>query len=300
MKITGKLITLLLMAVMLLTLAGCGDKKSATPTEQQKVIHQGQNIPTQGYLTMLDFEKGQRKSFCAEPPYRSLSFGKYNYQSYPSLSELQLALNGGKIDWAYLPYDTAKYVQNENSNLTVAVDASVVYSYAMATRDEDSALAKQLTAAMSALREDGKLSTLEDEYIYSAQGTPDKAVAPAKTKGAPTIRIGLTGSLPPFDYVAADGVPAGFNVAFANALGERLGVNIELTTVDVDARLTALVSKKIDVVFWMMVNDSAEDTDADGVCITQPYHKSYGAAVTKDYPYEDILNRFGLLKTGGA
>lgn len=300
MKITRKLVALLLMAVMLLTLAGCGGKKSAAPAEQQTVNRQGQTIPTQGYLTMLDFEKEQRTSFCVEPPYPSLSFGKYNYQSYASLSELQLALNGEKIDWAYLPYDTAQYMQSENPDLTVAVDASVVYSYAMATRDEDSALAKQLSDAISALREDGKLSALEDQYIYSAQGLPEKAVVSAKIEGAPTIRIGLTGSLPPFDYVTADGVPAGFNVAFANALGERLGVNIELTTVEVDARLTALVSKKIDVVFWMMVDDSAEDTDADGVCITQTYHKSYGAAVTKDYPYEDILNRFGLLKMGGA
>lgn len=302
MKTTRKLVALLLTGVMLLTLAGCGGKESAAPAKQPTSPTEAkqQTIPTQGYLTMLDFEKGQRRSFCAEPPYPSLSFGNYNYQSYTSLSELQLALNGGKIDWAYLPFDTAKYMQGENPNLTVAVDASVVYSYAMATRDENSALADQLTAAISAMRKDKTLSTLEEQYIYSAKGLPKEAAAPAKKAGARTIRIGLTGSLPPFDYVSAAGVPAGFNVAFANALGERLGVNIELTTVEVDARLTALVSKKIDVVFWMMVDDSAKDAGADGVRITQSYHKSYGAAVTKDYPYEDILNRFGLLKKGGA
>lgn len=294
MKNAGKLVALLLAAIMPLMLAGCEGKEKSTTQEEQQVI------PAQGYLTMLDFEKEQRRSFCAEPPYPSLSFGTYNNQSYTSLSELQLALNGGKIDWAYLPYDTAKYMQSENPDLTVAVDASVVYSYAMAAREEDSALAEQLADAVSALREDGTLSALEDQYIYSEQGLLEEAAVPAKTEGAPTIRIGLTGSLPPFDYVSADGIPAGFNVAFANALGERLGMNIELTTVEVDARLTALVSKKIDVVFWMMVDDSTEDGDSDGVCITQPYHKSYGAAVTKDYPYEDILTRFGLLKMGGA
>ncbi|MEA4974007.1 MAG: transporter substrate-binding domain-containing protein [Candidatus Metalachnospira sp.] len=260
---------------------------------------QEQAVPTQGYLTMLDFEKEQRSSFCAEPPYPSLSFEEYNRQSYSSLSELQLALNGGKIDWAYLPFDTAKYMQSENQDLTVAVDASVVYSYAMAAREEDSALTKQLTEAISAMREDGTLSTLEDQYIYSLQGQPTEAAIPTKKEGAPTIRIGLTGSLPPFDYVSADGTPGGFNVAFANALGERLGMNIELTTLEVDARLTALVSKKIDVVFWMVVDDSTENGVANGVSITQPYHKSYGAAITKDYPYEDILNRFGLLQIGG-
>ena len=291
---------LLLVVVMLLSVTGCGGKEAAMESSSNaQGQEQEQAVPVQGYLTMLDFEKEQRMSFCMEPPYPSLSFGEYTRQSYPSLSELQLALNGGKVDWAYLPYDTAKYMQGENPDLTVAVDASVIYSYAMAAREEDSALAEQLDRAISSLREDGTLSALEGQYIYSAEGLSEEAAAPEKIEGAPTVRIGLTGNLPPFDYVSADGIPAGFNVAFANALGERLGMNIELTTVEVDARLTALVSKKIDAVFWMMVNDSAEDVDGNGVGMTQSYHKSYGAAITKDYPYEDILKRFGLLKKGG-
>lgn len=295
MATTKKITALSLAVAMLLALAGCqGEAVKRKTTEDA----QEQTLPTQGYLSMLDFEIEQRKSFYSESPAPSLTLGKYNRQSYASLSELQLALNGGKIDWAFLSYDTAKYMQSENPDLTVLVDSSVIYSYAMATRSEDSTLAEQLNGAISALREDGTLSALEEQYIYTDRGLSEKAVTPVKKEGAPTIRIGMTGSLPPFDYVSADGVPAGFNVAFANALGEKLGVNIELITVEVDARLTALVSEKIDVVFWMIVDDSAENLDTDSMCITQPHHKSYGAAVMKDYPYEDVLNRFGLLKKG--
>ncbi len=292
---TKKLTAISLAAVMLLTLTGCqGEDVSMKSADKA----QEQTVPTQGYLTMLDFELGQRKSMYSDSLIQSLTPGKYNYQSYASLSELQLALNGGKIDWAFLSYDTAKYMQSENPDLTVLVDTTIIYSYAMATRSEDSALAEQLNGAITGLREDGTLSALEDQYIYSDQEMSEKAATPVKKEGAPTIRIGLTGSLPPFDYVSADGIPAGFNAAFASALGEKLGVNIELVTVEVDARLTALVSEKIDVVFWMIVDGSAENLDADGMCITQPHHKSYGAAVMKDYPYEDVLNRFGLLKKG--
>lgn len=296
MKNIGKNVSFLLVAIMLVTLTGCGGTES--PAKKSSEDEQVQAVPTQGYLTMLDFEKEQRKSFSAEAPYPSLTFEKYNYQSYPSLSELLLSLNVGKVDWCYLPFDTAKYMQRENPDLTMVVDTSVIYSYAMAAREEDSELSKQLTEAIDGMREDGTLSALEDQYIYSLQGQPTEATISTKKEGAPTIRIGLTGNLPPFDYVSADGNPAGFNVAFANALGERLGMNIELTTVEVDTRLTALVSKKIDVVFWLMVDDSAELKTTDGVSITQPYHKSYGAAVTKNYPYEGILKHFGMLITG--
>jgi hypothetical protein len=296
MTATKKLTALSLAAVMLLTLSGCQGEAVSKKTADDA---QEQILPTQGYLTMLDFELGQRKSMYSDSLIQSLTPGKYNYQSYASLSELQLALNGGKIDWAFLSYDTAKYMQSENPDLTVLVDPTIIYSYAMATRSEDSALAEQLNGAITGLREDGTLSALEDQYIYSDQGLSEKAATPVQKEGAPTIRIGLTGSLPPFDYVSADGVPAGFNVAFATALGEKLGVNIELITVEVDARLTALVSEKIDVVFWMIVDGSAENLDTDSMYVSQPHHKSYGAAVIKDYPYEDVLNRFGLLKKGG-
>ena len=295
LTVTKKLTAISLAAVMLLTLTGCqGEDVSMKSADKA----QEQTVPTQGYLTMLDFELGQRKSMYSDSLIQSLTPGKYNYQSYTSLSELQLALNGGKIDWAFLSYDTAKYMQSENPDLTVLVDSTIIYSYAMATRSEDSALAEQLNDAITGLREDGTLAALEDQYIYSDQGRSEKAATPVKKEGAPTIRIGLTGSLPPFDYVSADGVPAGFNAAFASALGEKLGVNIELITVEVDARLTALVSEKIDVVFWMIVDDSVENLDTEDMCITQPHHKSYGAAVMKDYPYEDVLDRFGLLKKG--
>lgn len=292
---TKKITALSLVAVMLLALAGCLGETVPKNTADDA---QEQIIPTQGYLTMLDFEIEHLKSFYAKSLAPSLTIGKYNRQNYASLSELQLALNGGKIDWAFLPYDTAKYMQSENPDLTVLVDSAMIYSYAMATRSEDSSLAEQLTGAITELREDGTLSSLEEQYIYSAQEQPEKETVAVKIEGAPTIRIGLTGNLPPFDYVSADGVPAGFNVAFANALGERLGINIELITVEVDSRLTALVGEKIDVVFWMILADSDENASNDNMCITQFYHKSYGAAITKDYPYEDIMYRFGMLKKG--
>ena len=38
--------------------------------------------------------------------------------------------------------------------------------------------------------------------------------------GEETYVVGVTGDLPPLDYVAADGTPAGFNVALMDAIAE--------------------------------------------------------------------------------
>lgn len=291
-----KIAAILITVLMVLSLAGCSGGDGDKGSGDKSASVQNDKVPTQGYIELLDFEKEQTRSYYSESPYPSLVFEEYKKDPYPGLSELLLALKGGKVDWAYLPYDTAKYVKHENKDLTLVVAPNIVFSYAMATRGEDSALKTQLDSAIAALKKDGTIAALEKKYIYSSQGAPTDTIKMPKFHGAPTIRIGLTGNLPPFDYTAADGTPSGFNTAFANALSEYLKVNIELTTVDVGARLTALSTKKIDVVFWMIVDDNnSTPSDTDGVCITQIYHKSYGAALTKDYPYDQILKHFGFL-----
>ena len=47
-------------------------------------------------------------------------------------------------------------------------------------------------------------------------------------EGAETIRVAVTGDLPPIDYVAADGKAAGFNTALLAEIAKRLKDSITL------------------------------------------------------------------------
>ena len=100
------------------------------------------------------------------------------------------------------------------------------------------------------MKEDGTLQKLIDEYIIKASdGGEPVAIAFEKFEGDP-IRIAVTGSLPPMDYVAADGTFAGFNTAVLAEIGKRLQKNIELVQVDSIGRALALSEGTVDVVFW--------------------------------------------------
>ena len=76
-------------------------------------------------------------------------------------------------------------------------------------------------------------------------------------EGAETIKVAITGLMPPIDYIAPDGTPAGFNTAVLAEISKRIGKNIELVQVNSLGRATALASGTVDVVFWTRANVNA-------------------------------------------
>jgi ABC-type amino acid transport substrate-binding protein len=65
--------------------------------------------------------------------------------------------------------------------------------------------------------------------------------------GAETIKVGITGDTPPFDYIDPAGKPAGFNVELTKAVAAKAGFNVEFVTVASNARFAALESGRTDV-----------------------------------------------------
>ena len=126
------------------------------------------------------------------------------------------------------------------------------------------------------MKDDGTLDALVKKYIDNPSETP-QAVDIPNIDGAETIKVGVTGDLPPLDLVLADGTPAGFNTAVLAEISKRIGKNIELIQVDSGARAAALTSKQVDVIFWVVVpaDDSNRPKDFDtpeGVAVTTPYY----------------------------
>ena len=97
--------------------------------------------------------------------------------------------------------------------------------------------------------------------------------------------VGVTGDLPPLDYVAADGVPAGFNVALMNAISDKMGAAFTFVQVEADARLSAL---SIDVIFWYG-NVQGYTSERDELLITDEYYEDNIYYVTKSFDMNRIL-----------
>lgn len=69
-----------------------------------------------------------------------------------------------------------------------------------------------------------------------------------EVKANGTLKVGLEGTYPPFNYQDESGQLTGFEVGFANALAKELGVKAEFQPTKWDGILAALESKRLDVV----------------------------------------------------
>ena len=193
---------------------------------------------------------------------------------YDTLPSMQMALNAGEIHEIILPDVVAEYIMNTNKEyVSRLVLRSKGMGLAFGFREDSKELRDSFNAALSALRDDWTLSSLEGVYIASPNEQSLEPVEFVKFEGADTVKVAVTGDLPPIDFIAADGRPAGFNTAVLAEIGAYIKKNIELVNINSGARSSALASGRADVVFWYEVDMSA-DTQSDvpdGIILSTPY-----------------------------
>ncbi len=169
-----------------------------------------------------------------------------SFDIYSCVADYICAQNDALVN--YIKYDTKK----ERTPFVQAVFDRFENGFSFMMMESKTALRDEFDAAISAMKADGTLDRLIKENITDVVGGAEpKPITLPQEAGRETIRVAVTGSLPPMDYVAADGTFAGFNTAILAEIGERIGKNVELVQVDCLGRATALASGNVDVVFWI-------------------------------------------------
>ena len=198
---------------------------------------------------------------------------------YDTLDAMLMALNAGDIDNMLVYESTGDYIDSPELEAMVQFTdaddqghfAEIIKNgimsndFAFMMMDDNTALRDEFNDAITAIREDGTLDELVEEHINKAAA--DKSITPAvelpSFEDADTIKVAVTGSLPPMDYVGPDGAPAGFSTAVLAEIGKRLGKNIEIVVVDSVGRAAALASGAVDAVFWTRTNASSNRLATD-------------------------------------
>ena len=210
------------------------------------------------------------------------SFGVKNTRHLPkfydNLKTMQMGIDSGNVEQISVYKCVANYLVAGNDKYEFVPDNAlekINYSFCFGVRKDDTQLKADLDAAIDAMKSDGTLDKLVAEYITNVKPDNIPTVELPKLDGAATIKVGITGDLPPLDFVTADGKPAGFNTAMLAEVSKRINRNVEVVDIDSGARAAALTANLIDVVFWAIVPLSdkmpADIDKPDGMELSQSY-----------------------------
>ncbi len=217
------------------------------------------------------------------------------YPEYSNVSDLVLALEGGKIDAIYIQDFVASYLRRVKPEFLVIND-NWNYVHQMILTPKNQHLRDQLDSALASLKEDEILDELALEYIKKASDDPDVVTLPS-FPNAPTFKVGVTGVLPPLDYMTTSGEIAGFNVALMSAISEKLKVNFVPVSVEMNSWTMALKTGKIDVMFWQQnYNEPSKDTN-ELLFTTDFYTAPNVYIMRRDFPYQAFWLEYFTPKT---
>ncbi len=157
---------------------------------------------------------------------------------------------------------------------------SVVFSgnngVAMVLRGADVKLRNSLNSAIRKLKSSGDSAEMYKKWITDLPVGQEPAMPKTeKTAYKETVYVGVSGDMPPLDYVAADGKPAGYNIALLAGISKIIGRNIEVVSIDSSSRFAALQAKKIDVFFWQRLPDKSEQEKVKNMPAVQAFHKNF-------------------------
>ena len=267
-----------LMAGALFT--GCGGGGGDKPAAEKSAVPTG-NIKL-GMITHLNATEARMDEILKMVEEESkVPVSNYTVTYYDNLKLMQMGIESGGVDQISVYKSVGNYVVANNDKYEVVSDLTLKTlsdNFCFAVRKEDTALKADLDKAINEMKADGSLDKLAKEYVTDIEkGKELPAVEIPMTDGAQIIKVGVTGDLPPLDYVSADGKAAGFNTALLAEIAKRSGKNIEVIDIDSGARAAALSSGQIDVVFWVVVpttNKVPTDIDKpEGVELSEPYFK---------------------------
>ncbi len=289
-----KIITLLMAAMMALSMTACGEKELTAETV--KVVSEAGSTGEEKVTGKMDDANDPTVEVIAKD-----YFAKSQYSAVESMATALMDVENGVADVAVVDLVIAQgMVEGENSSykdLVINTDNKFGDQYFGIAFRKGSDICPAVNDAIKALKANGKLAEIAAKYGLTNALASDEAALTAKetvpsaesdlayVKEKGVLVIGVT-NYPPMNYLDEAGNWTGFDTEFAQAVCETLGVKAEFVEISWEAKETELASKNIDCL-W------------NGMCITEerkemwevsiPYMNNTQAMVMKADKADAIL-----------
>lgn len=114
----------------------------------------------------------------------------------------------------------------------------------------------------------GKNTSPEASVNQVTKSTAAAAILPERVKSSGKIMVGVDDSYPPMEYRDDKNTLVGFDIDFGNAIGQKLGVDIEWVPTAWDGIIPSLQSSKFDMILSSL---SVTDERKQQIGFSEPY-----------------------------
>ncbi len=233
MKKRIKFTAVLLTGILTFSLAGCGAKPNEVHSVDDmagKTI--GVQLGTTGDIYVTDDYKKDKET---------------KVERYKKGTDAVQSLKQGKIDCVVIDSQPAKAFVEKNSDLKILKTEYADEDYAIAISKESTELKENINAALTELKEDGTLDQILANYIGDDTKGTSPYESPADTERSNgKLVMATNAAFEPYEYYE-DGKIVGIDADMAQAIADKLGMELEIVDMDFDSIINAVQSGKADI-----------------------------------------------------
>lgn len=167
-------------------------------------------------------------------------------ERYNKMADAVQALKQNKIDCVIIDEQPALTVAKDNSDLKILEEEFVSEEYAICIAKGNDELTDKINSALEELKADGTIKSIISNYIGEEKGKhPYKTPEGTKYSGKKLVAA-TNATFPPYEYYENEKV-TGIDIDIITAIGDRLGMKVEIADMEFDAIINSVSSEKADV-----------------------------------------------------
>lgn len=157
------------------------------------------------------------------------------------------ALKQNKVDCVIIDEQPAKAYIDKNADLSILKEDFAQEDYAICVAKENTALRDEINQALAELKEEGVLADIISNYIGDDTKGKTPYVSPKNvSRSRGTLTMATNAAFPPYEYYE-NGVAVGIDVDMAQAIADKLGMELEVSDMEFDSIIIAVQSGKADI-----------------------------------------------------
>ena len=226
-----------LAALMLLTLTACGQKNAdQTPDKVISGVDDlegakiGVQIGTVGDTYASDYEGDDAGTEVAR---------------YNKGADAVQALKQNKIDCVIIDEQPALAFVDKNPELKILDEEFTNEDYAICVAKGNDELLDKINGALDELKQDGTLESIINNYIGVDAGKTPYVSSDDVIRDNGTLTMATNAAFPPYEYYE-NGTIVGIDADMAQAISDKLGMNLVISDMEFDSIIAAVQSGKAD------------------------------------------------------